>query len=79
MSSDYSLPATVPMVPRDQLVELAELVKRMRRAQNVYFKSRHYSDKRYAMDYETRVDAAVAAVLDKPSPQQRTLFGGDQR
>lgn len=79
MSSDYSLPATVPMVPRDQLVALAELARKCRRAQAAYFQSRNNGDLRVAKDYERRLDQAVADVLDRPTPAQRTLFGGDPR
>ena len=60
-------------------VELAEIARKCRRAQATYFQSRNNGDLRVAKDYERRLDDAIALILDKPKPQQRTLFGGDSR
>ena len=80
MSSTHEHAAlTVPMVLRSELVELAEIARKCRRAQATYFQSRNNGDLRVAKDYERRLDDAIALILDKPKPQQRTLFGGDSR
>ncbi len=48
--------------------ELARLAKQVRDAQKRYFRTRTPSDLRESKDHERRLDAAITAVLDPPTP-----------
>ena len=51
-----------------------DLVRAMRNAQTIYFRSKNWSDLRYARDYEQRVDIELRIRAEGKRPQQGVLL-----
>lgn len=51
-----------------------DLVRAMRNAQTIYFRSKNWSDLRYARDYEQRVDIELRIRAEEKRPRQGVLL-----
>lgn len=54
--------------------EFVDLVRTMRNAQTIYFRSKNWSDLRYARDYEQRVDNELRIRAEADRPKQAALI-----
>lgn len=54
--------------------EFVNLVRAMRNAQTIYFRSKNWSDLRYARDFEQRVDLELRTRARADAPQQAALL-----
>ena len=54
--------------------EFVNLVRAMRNAQTIYFRSKNWSDLRYARDYEQRVDIELRIRAEGKRPRQGVLL-----
>ena len=50
--------------------EFVDLVRAMRNAQTIFFRSKNWSDLRYARDYEQRVDNELRIRAEADRPKQ---------
>lgn len=51
-----------------------DMVRAMRNAQTTYFRSKNWSDLRYARDYEQRVDNELRIRAEADRPKQAALI-----
>jgi len=54
--------------------EFVDLVRAMRNAQTIFFRSKDWSDLRYARDYEQRVDNELRIRAEGKRPRQGVLL-----
>ena len=54
--------------------DFVDLVRAMRNAQTIYFRSKNWSDLRYARDYEQRVDIELRIRAEEKRPRQGVLL-----
>ena len=54
--------------------DFVNLVRAMRNAQTIYFRTKNWSDLRYARDYEQRVDNELRTRARADAPQQAALL-----
>ena len=54
--------------------EFVDLVRAMRNAQTIYFRSKNWSDLRYARDFEQRLHLELRTRARADAPQQAALL-----
>ncbi len=56
------------------VTSFTDLVRKMRTAQKIFFKSKNHHDLRCARDYERRVDEALQNMPQNPGQKQARLI-----